>query len=82
MCQQQKRKKEWSENNEINITHNHHFAFVYLLRVTRLQFIRSTEQEPSIYETEQVMKIVNQIKGVKYLPSINVKFLLSTILKL
>ena len=26
-----------------------HFAFVYLFGITRLQFIRSTAQEPSIY---------------------------------
>ena len=48
MCQQEKREREWNENNKINVTDNHHYLRL-LTGVTRLQSIRSTKQQPSIY---------------------------------
>ena len=38
------------EKPYINVTPNCHFAFVYLLGITRPQFIRSKAQEPPIYK--------------------------------
>ena len=42
----------YCRNIKINITENRHFTLAYLLGKIRLSFIRSTEQEPSIYVTD------------------------------
>ena len=42
----------YCRNIKINIIENRHFTLAYLLGETRLSFIRSTEQELSIYVTD------------------------------
>ena len=49
----------YCHNIEINMTKNRHFALAYSLGKTRLSFIRSTEQEPSIYNAKSCLFLCN-----------------------
>ena len=51
----------------INITENHHFALIYLLGITRLRFIQSTAQEPSMYAEKCSSKYEETENTRKYL---------------